>query len=457
MEELLAAIAEATNVPAEMVERSAEARAKAQGVAVEDVLRAWSGGGEITAAAPVADSPDTAAEAPAAVEAPAVPAPALPVAMDEASIVAAAAEKMGMPESMVRRSAAARAKAQGVEADAVLMEWAGVDASAAAPVATSAPVPAAAEPAPAAPVSPAATVVDASIMAAAAEKMGIPEVMVRRSAAARAKALGVEADTVLMEWAGVDVAAAAPAPAVTSAPAAAEPTPVAAASAEQVAVAVVEPEVLGSSDEVASPEPSEPPDPFESEEEARAGGALPRWLAALFVLVPVFAIGYALFLPNGPNCGDAGSLAIDPVTGLAVNCDGSEFGAEFVDLFSLGAEIYDGAGCTACHGPNGGGIATFPAFTEGALLSTFPQDSCSTQVEWIALGTTGWPESTYGANEKPVGGSGAVMPGFESSLSSEEMAAVALYERVAFGGQQLEDALLDCGGESEAGAAALGE
>ena len=59
-----------------------------------------------------------------------------------------------------------------------------------------------------------------------------------------------------------------------------------------------------------------------------AGGALPRWLAALFVLIPAFAIGYALFLPNGPNCGDAGSLAIDPVTGLAVNCDGSELPAD---------------------------------------------------------------------------------------------------------------------------------
>ena len=460
MEELLAAIAQATNVPAEMVERSAEARAKADGVAIEDVLRSWSGGGEITAAAPVAASPDPPAETPAAVEA--APAPVTPVAMDEASIVAAAAEKMGMPESMVRRSAAARAKAQGVEADAVLVEWAGVDTSMAVPAATSAPMPAAPEPAPA---SPGAAVDDAAIIAAAAEKMGIPESMVRRSAAARAKAQGVEADAVLMEWAGVDVAPAAPASAATSTPAstsapastAVEPTPAAAAPAESAPVAVVEPEVLGSSDEVASPSTSEPSDPFESKQEATAGGALPRWLAALFVLVPAFAIGYALFLPNGPNCGDAGSLAIDPVTGLAVNCDGSEFGAEFVDLFSLGSEIYDGAGCAACHGPNGGGIATFPAFTGGALLATFPQDSCSTQVEWIALGTTGWPESTYGANEKPVGGSGAVMPGFDSSLSSEEMAAVAIYERVAFGGQELEDALLDCGGESEAGAAALGE
>ena len=178
---------------------------------------------------------------------------------------------------------------------------------------------------------------------------------------------------------------------------------------------------------------------------------------ALFVLVPVFAIGYALFLPNGPNCGDAGSLAIDPVIGLAVNCDGSEFGSELLDLFALGAEIYNGAGCTACHGPNGGGNAPFPAFIGGALLATFPQDSCSAQVEWIGLGTTGWPESTYGANEKPVGGSGAVVPGCDSSLSAQEIAAVALYERVAFGGQELEDALSDCGGGTTDGASALGE
>ncbi len=392
MEELLAAAAEAMNVPVEMVERSAQARANARGVAIEDVLRAWSSGVEITDTAPVAESGDAPADIPAAVEAPPAPEPAsaVPVAMDEASIVAAAAEKMGMPESMVRRSAAARARAQGVDVDVVLMDWAGVDASAAAPAA-------------AAPAAPAA------------------------------------------------------APAATSEPAAVQPAPAVTAPAEPVSVAAIEPEVLGGSDEPAASEPPDPPDRFESEEEATAGGAIPRWLVALFVLVPVFAIGYALFLPNGPNCGDAGSLAIDPVIGLAVNCDGSEFGSELLDLFSLGAEIYNGAGCTACHGPNGGGNATFPAFIDGALLATFPQDSCSAQVEWIGLGTTGWPESTYGANEKPVGGSGAVMPGFGSSLSSQEIAAVALYERVAFGGQGLDEALVDCGGETTDEASALGE
>jgi len=203
---------------------------------------------------------------------------------------------------------------------------------------------------------------------------------------------------------------------------------------------------------------SSPGRPLESEEEAAAAGALPRWLAALFVVIPAIAIAYALFLPNGPNCGDAGSLAIDPVTGIAVNCDGSAFGSDEVDLFSLGADTYAGVGCTACHGANGGGVATFPAFTNGALLATFPQDSCSAQIEWISLGSLGWPDSTYGANDTPVGGSGAVMPSFVDVLSPEEIAAVAIYERVAFGGQDLDAALADCGASSaDGGATASGE
>ena len=108
----------------------------------------------------------------------------------------------------------------------------------------------------------------------------------------------------------------------------------------------------------------------------------------------------------------------------------------------------------ACHGPGGGGVANFPAFTGGALLSTFPEGQCAAQIEWIALGTAGWPDPTYGATEKPVGGSGAVMPGFAGSLSEQEIAAVALYERVAFGGQELAAALVDCGLDDGAAASA---
>lgn len=457
MDELLAAVAEELDAPAEMVERSAEARAKADGVSVEDVLRAWSGGEAVpAAAAPAAATPAPATTAASA--APAAPAaPIVPRADDEGSLIAAAAVKMNMPESMIRRSAAARAKAAETDVHSVLMEWAGVDPD--APIPEQPPAPAAATPEPEAPATPASAAPAASgldagaILAAAAKKMGMPESMVERSAGARAKAQGVDVATVLAEWAGVDATAAPAAPADTPTPAPAAPAP----AAPAVAPAPAPVETAAEPEEASVPdEPEEPVDEFESEEEAAMAGALPRWLAALFVVIPAIAIGYALFLPNGPNCGDAGSLAVDPVTGLAVNCDGSEYGSEDVDLFALGMSIYEGS-CSACHGPNGAGVANFPGFTGGELLVTFPQDSCSAQIEWIALGTTAWPDATYGANNKAVGGSGAVMPGFAANLSPQELAGVALYERVAFGGQDIEAATVDCtaGGETEA--TALGE
>ncbi len=74
--------------------------------------------------------------------------------------LAAAAEKMGMPEALVMRSAEAKAKAQGVAVDDLLREWAGGEAAqppasaeaapAAAPAPEAAPAPTT-EPAPAAP------------------------------------------------------------------------------------------------------------------------------------------------------------------------------------------------------------------------------------------------------------------------------------------------------------------
>ena len=92
---------------------------------------------------------------------------------------------------------------------------------------------------------------------------------------------------------------------------------------------------------------------------------------AAFVIIPTIAVLYALFLPNGPNCGDAGSLAIDPVTGVAVNCDLTPYGVEIVDYFAMGQAEY--SACAACHGENGGGAGNFPAFVGGSLLEAFPE------------------------------------------------------------------------------------
>ncbi len=70
--DLLAAAAEAMGVPAAMVQRSAEARANADGISVDEVLGAWAGG-----AAPPSPPAPPADEAVAAPP-PAVPPPAVP-------------------------------------------------------------------------------------------------------------------------------------------------------------------------------------------------------------------------------------------------------------------------------------------------------------------------------------------------------------------------------------------
>lgn len=77
--ELLAAAAEAMGVPETMVQRSAQARADADGVSVDDVLAAWSGGGAITTEAPTSPEPSAAPAAPAEIiEPPAESSPAPP-------------------------------------------------------------------------------------------------------------------------------------------------------------------------------------------------------------------------------------------------------------------------------------------------------------------------------------------------------------------------------------------
>src|SRR3972149_3221729 len=110
MDERLPAAAAAMKMSAKMVQRSAEAKAKAQGVSVEAILAEWAGVDAPAAAAPQAGAP---------------PAP------DAGALLAAAAVAMKMPAKMVERSAEAKAKAQGVSTEAILAEWAGGEGPAA--------------------------------------------------------------------------------------------------------------------------------------------------------------------------------------------------------------------------------------------------------------------------------------------------------------------------------------
>lgn len=463
MDELLNKVAEMRGMPASLVRRSAEARAEKEGMTLEAVLADWAGEEVSGDGGATAEAVETPAEGPTEAAAP-KPADersgdAVPGEITVDYLVKVAAEAKRMPPKLILTSAQARATHSGASLETVLAGWAGVDLDELKEAAANAPA-VAEEPAPSpepesatpteSPETPTAKIAapEQAVVAAAAgagamismdelldkvaEAKGMPAALAKRSAEARAKKTGEPLEAVLAEWAGVDPSSvssdAAPTPPAAPVPAS-EPAP----------ATPDEPEVVEDEVEVHEAMTDPAPEPEQAEAAGRKG-RYPAWLAAAFVLIPLLAVTYILISPNGPDCGTSGQLLIDPVTGNAVNCDGSDYGTEVIDYFANGAAVY--AQCQACHGADGGGGAG-PAFSGGSLLTTFPAGSCSEQIEWIALGTAGWPDATYGANNKPVGGFG-LMPAF-GSLDPQQIAEVALYERVQFGGQDLTEAEADCG------------
>ncbi|MEX1286642.1 MAG: c-type cytochrome, partial [Acidimicrobiia bacterium] len=303
-------------------------------------------------------------------------------------------------------------------------------------------------------------------LSAAAEKMGMPESLVLRSAEAKAKAQGVTVDDLLAEWAGVSEGAATPAEPTAPEPAAEAPEPAEpAAEATPVAPEPATPAVPAEPIEPGEPEiihvdylpTPETVDVDQAHEWAqvttvknvglkeRTTSAIPSWLMAFFAIVPLVAVFYIGLNAEGPECGQAGALAVD-FEGNLLNCDGTAFapgggggGAELQAAFAEGQELY--ATCAGCHGDGGGG-GTGPAMNNGAVVETF--GACTDHIEWVNLGSANWPDATYGDNATPVGGG---MPGYANQFSPEEVQAVILYERVAFGGLPLEEAGADCGFE----------
>lgn len=306
------------------------------------------------------------------------------------------------------------------------------------------------------------------LSAAAAAALGVPEPIVERSAAARAAETGMSVDEVLSVWAGggeLPVAAAeAPADATEDAPEApageqeeATPTPApteggpaeppaqpAAAPRPAAVTRAPVPAEVTAAEAATLPEVITVPTAGIRE---RTNFTIPRWLAAVMLIIPAFAL-FALGSSATGECGEATELTTDVITGDIVNCDGTEFtgsgvGGGGVDFIAMGEELYGGApSCDGCHGVNGGG-GVGPAF--GGVVNTF--GSCTDHIEWVTLGTTGFQaegRATYGDSNKPVGGAG-VMPAFGSSLSAEQLAAVAAFERVRFGGADPAETLVDCG------------
>lgn len=359
---------------------------------------------------------------------------------------------IGVPAFILQRAAGARATADGKTDDQVVAEWTGGAAPAPAaepeaPAAAEAAAPEAAPPPAAGGLPSADALAGDALIAAAAEAKGIPLALVERSAQARADADGVPVEQVMRQWvveAGMATTGTAAPPPAEAPPAPAEPAPARPAPAEPPsapsASAQAEPEV----------EVLEPTAEVEEQAEAEpaSAGRYPAWLAAALVVVPLLAVLYVVVVPNQPSCGSAGQVGVDPATGAHANCDGSvPFGVESETPVVLGGELYQ-ANCAVCHGDAGQGGAG-PAMAGGAVLETFPGGACDEHKEWVTLGSAGWPDDTYGAQSKPVGGSGSLMPAWGGTLSEEEIAQVALYERVALGGEDEVGAQEDCGFTSD--------
>ncbi len=182
-----------SDIPESLLRRSAEAKAKATGRPVEEILA------EMKGEAP----PEPAEAAPTPTDEPA--------AAPESVAEKAAAATAQLPDHLLRRSAEAKAKAQGRPVEEVLAE---LKASGAA---TPPPLPEKPAPEEAVPAAAPAAQADPE-QAAAAAKM--PEKLLRRSAEAKAKATGRPVEEILAELKG-EAAPAAPAPA--AAPAAQAP------------------------------------------------------------------------------------------------------------------------------------------------------------------------------------------------------------------------------------------
>ena len=284
-----------------------------------------------------------------------------------------------------------------------------------------------------------------------AEILNAPVDLVQRSAEARAAASGVSVDDVLSSWAGGEsVAASAPkeeAP-VEEAPkeeavveeTVEEEAPVEEAPKEEAVIATAVTRQVTKSISFANETMGI---------KINSENLLPKWLNFSFIIIPLFILIGLISSSNTQECGERGMLNVDRKSQEAVNCDGSPYegrgvaATNTINYIALGQEVYAGAAaCAGCHGGGGGG-GVGPAFTGGALYTTFP--TCADHTKWIQLGSAGWQAEvgpTYGAEDTvSIGG----MPGFQGKLTEDELYAVVVFERVVFGGGNTEEVLSDCG------------
>ena len=199
----------------------------------------------------------------------------------------------------------------------------------------------------------------------------IPEHLLKRAQAAKAKAAGEEAGT----GSGDAATAAPPAPAAPAAPSA--PAPVV-----EAAPAPVAPYVAA----------------------AHARRKIPWWAAGTLMLLPIWAIAYVGTLERPPQ--------------------------QTTGILATGSHVYE-ARCASCHGATGGGGSGY-ALADGEVLATFP--TAAAHIQWVVIGSDGVGlGNQYGdpARGRVVEGG---MPAWGDVLTVEELIGVVLHERARLSG-----------------------
>jgi hypothetical protein len=162
-------------------------------------------------------------------------------------------------------------------------------------------------------------------LGSAAQKMGVPEALVKRAAEARAKASGADTDAVLSAWAGGEAAPASTPPPVADAPAAPQP------------------EAAATSEPAPAPEPAAGP----------AATAAPVVVASGPTKPPIL-VGREERLV-GTVAGAAALLALSLLVGFAVASTPEESNlaytseVAFSEIGLAGQQVYRSEGCAACH------------------------------------------------------------------------------------------------------------
>jgi mono/diheme cytochrome c family protein len=232
----------------------------------------------------------------------------------------------------------------------------------------------------------------------------IPEHLLKRSKAAKAKADGAEAPA---------DAPAAPssAPATTGDTA---PAPAAAAKA-------IEPKAP------AAPE-VQPDIPVVAAYKARK--KIPVWAMVTLSILPIWVFMYVLAMK--PVVTEASGPLGDGAVAYATNCSG-------------------------CHGAGGEGVGSAYGFVDGAVMKTFPV--IEDQLRWVYLGTKAYSDAgvtIYGDPNREggahvTGASGGQMPGWKGSITDAEILATVCDERYGLGGadEASDEFALWCSPESE--------